>query len=78
MTSEDQSSHDTLQKRGFYLEYMTLGWNVVGALVLLVAAYSAHSVALLGCGIDSLLEISASSDPHRWRACRSNPAWYCA
>jgi divalent metal cation (Fe/Co/Zn/Cd) transporter len=42
------------------LEYLTLGWNVVGIVVLAVTAWSARSVALAGFGLDSLIEIGAS------------------
>ena len=50
-----------LSWRGFALEYVTLGWNVVGIVVLAVAAVSARSVALAGFGLDSLIEIGAST-----------------
>jgi divalent metal cation (Fe/Co/Zn/Cd) transporter len=50
-----------LLRRGFALEYATLGWNVVGIVVLAVAALSARSVALAGFGLDSLIEIGAST-----------------
>jgi divalent metal cation (Fe/Co/Zn/Cd) transporter len=50
-----------LVRRGFLLEYITLGWNVVGAAVLAFAAISARSVALGGFGLDSLIEIGAST-----------------
>jgi len=43
------------------LEYATLGWNVVGIVVLAVAAVAARSVALAGFGLDSLIEIGAST-----------------
>jgi divalent metal cation (Fe/Co/Zn/Cd) transporter len=46
--------------RGFALEYATLGWNVVGIVVLAFAAVAARSVALVGFGLDSLIEIGAS------------------
>jgi hypothetical protein len=49
-----------LLRRGFALEYATLGWNVVGIVVLALAAWSARSVALAGFGLDSLIEIGAS------------------
>jgi divalent metal cation (Fe/Co/Zn/Cd) transporter len=49
-----------LLARGLRLEYATLGWNVVGAVVVLVAAAAARSVALAGFGLDSLIEIGAS------------------
>ncbi len=47
-------------RRGLVLEYLTLGWNVVGSVVVIVAALAAHSVALAGFGLDSLIEIFAS------------------
>jgi divalent metal cation (Fe/Co/Zn/Cd) transporter len=50
-----------LLRRGLSLEYITLGWNVVGVVVLAVAALAAHSVALAGFGLDSLIEILAST-----------------
>lgn len=49
-----------LLRRGFWLEYATLGWNMVGIVVLAVAAVAAGSVALAGFGLDSLIEIGAS------------------
>jgi divalent metal cation (Fe/Co/Zn/Cd) transporter len=49
-----------LLKRGLYLEYATLAWNVVGSAIIIAAAYFAGSVALAGFGIDSLIEIFAS------------------
>ncbi|MBR7829443.1 cation transporter [Actinospica sp. MGRD01-02] len=53
--------HPALLRRGFLLEYATLGWNVVGIVVLAVAAIDARSVALAGFGLDSLIEIGAST-----------------
>ena len=50
-----------LVRRGFTLEYITLGWNVVGVVVLAVAAISARSVALAGFSLDSFIEIGAST-----------------
>ena len=50
-----------LVRRGFLLEGLTLAWNVVGVVVLTVAALSARSVALGGFGLDSLIEIGAST-----------------
>lgn len=50
-----------LLQRGRRLEYATLGWNVVGIVVLAVAAITARSVALAGFGLDSLIEIGAST-----------------
>lgn len=50
-----------LLARGRRLEYTTLGWNVVGIVVLSIGALSARSVALAGFGLDSLIEIGAST-----------------
>jgi divalent metal cation (Fe/Co/Zn/Cd) transporter len=49
-----------LLRRGRALEYATLGWNVVGLVVLGFAALAARSTALFGFGLDSLIEIGAS------------------
>jgi divalent metal cation (Fe/Co/Zn/Cd) transporter len=55
------ANRTALLRRGLWLEYITLGWNVVGVVVLAVAALSARSVALAGFGLDSLIEILAST-----------------
>jgi len=49
-----------LLTRGLQLEYATLAWNVVGVMIVALAAYHARSVALAGFGLDSLIEIFAS------------------
>ena len=49
-----------LLRRGLRLECATLGWNVVGVVVLAVSAIRAGSPALAGFGLDSLIEIGAS------------------
>jgi divalent metal cation (Fe/Co/Zn/Cd) transporter len=53
-------SANALLQRGLRLEYLTFAWNVVGAVVVIAAAWSARSVALAGFGLDSLIEILAS------------------
>jgi divalent metal cation (Fe/Co/Zn/Cd) transporter len=50
-----------LLRFGYILEGITLGWNVVGVVVLAIAAIAARSVALGGFGLDSLIEIGAST-----------------
>ncbi len=50
-----------LLRRGRRLEYLTLGWNLVGAGVLALFAWRAKSLALAGFGLDSLIEILASA-----------------
>jgi divalent metal cation (Fe/Co/Zn/Cd) transporter len=63
MTSETPSSarRAGLLRLGVALEYVTLGWNVVGVAVLAAAAFAAGSVALTGFALDSLVEIGAST-----------------
>jgi divalent metal cation (Fe/Co/Zn/Cd) transporter len=50
-----------LLRRGRALEVVTLGWNVAGIVILAIAAIRARSVALAGFGLDSLIEIGAST-----------------
>ncbi|WP_082871886.1 cation transporter [Nocardia terpenica] len=61
MTERDALTRADLLRRGFALEYATLAWNVLGIVILAVAAISARSVALAGFGLDSLIEIGAST-----------------
>jgi divalent metal cation (Fe/Co/Zn/Cd) transporter len=57
----DLAPREALLRRGLLLEYATLSWNVVGTVVLAIAALAAGSVALAGFGVDSLIEIVASA-----------------
>jgi divalent metal cation (Fe/Co/Zn/Cd) transporter len=50
-----------LLRRGRLLEAATLGWNVAGIVILAAAAIAARSVALAGFGLDTLIEIGAST-----------------
>ncbi|TMC01338.1 MAG: cation transporter [Chloroflexi bacterium] len=59
--SIDAPARARLLRRGLVLEYATMAWNVVGIVVLALAAITARSVALAGFGLDSLIEIGASS-----------------
>jgi divalent metal cation (Fe/Co/Zn/Cd) transporter len=55
-----EQTRQQLLRRGFLLEYATLGWNLVGIVVLGITAVAAGSIALAGFGLDSLIEIGAS------------------
>jgi divalent metal cation (Fe/Co/Zn/Cd) transporter len=61
MTITHQRARSGLLRRGLVLEYATLAWNVIGIVVLASAAVTARSVALAGFGLDSLIEIGAST-----------------
>ena len=56
--SQNRSS---LLQRAFALEWTTLAWNVVGSTILIASAWRARSVALAGFGLDSVVEIGAST-----------------
>jgi divalent metal cation (Fe/Co/Zn/Cd) transporter len=55
-----------LIRRGLLLNYATIGYNTVEAVVSLIAGLLAGSVALLGFGIDSVIEVTASGAA-QWR-----------
>ncbi len=57
---------DALTRRGRRLEYFTLGWNLIEAVVAGLAGFAAGSTALIGFGIDSLIE-SLSGGVLLWR-----------
>lgn len=59
--AESADTRAQLLRRGVALEQITLGWNIIGIVVLAFAAISARSVALAGFGLDSLVEIGAST-----------------
>lgn len=58
MTTTDAAR---LRRSGIRLEIATLAWNVVGVVLLAILAWRSASVALLGFGLDSLIEIGASA-----------------
>ena len=61
VTTTGDAGRQAPLRRGFILEYATLGWNVAGIVVLAIAAITARSVALAGFGLGSLIEIGASA-----------------
>lgn len=57
MTAIEQVRRVTLHRRALRLEYFTVGWNVIEAGVAITAGVIAASVALVGFGVDSGIEI---------------------
>lgn len=49
-----------LVRRGLRLNYLTFAYNAAEALIALAAGTAAESIALLGFGVDSLIELTAS------------------
>ena len=48
-------------RRGRILEYLTLGWNSVEAVVAIGSGVLAGSTALVGFGVDSVIESSSGA-----------------
>jgi len=48
-------------RRGRRLEYITLAWNSAEGIAALVAGFLAGSIALVGFGLDSVIEISSAA-----------------
>jgi cation diffusion facilitator family transporter len=46
-----------LHRRALWLEYFTIGWNVIEGVVAIGAGLLASSVALVGFGVDSSIEV---------------------
>lgn len=53
---DSSGARQALLRRAVRLEYFTVGWNVLEALVALVAGWLASSIALEGFGLDSVIE----------------------
>ncbi len=49
-----------LRRQAFILEYVTVGWNVFEGAAAIVLGLTAGSVALVGFGLDSIVEVFAS------------------
>ncbi len=59
--TETKGERQALLRTGFTLEWITLTWNIAGVIMLGLLAVTSSSVALAGFGLDSLIEIGAST-----------------
>ena len=57
---------ELLRQRAIRLEYFTIGWNSLEAVVAITAGWLAGSIALVGFGLDSIIE-TASGAALLWR-----------
>jgi divalent metal cation (Fe/Co/Zn/Cd) transporter len=55
------NSREAIITRGLRLEYFTLGWNSLEALIALISGFVAGSIALIGFGLDSVVEVSSAA-----------------
>ncbi len=60
------SARPALVRRGLRLNYLTIGYNTLEGVVSLAAGVVAGSVALIGFGVDSVIEVTASAAA-QWR-----------
>ena len=49
-----------LRRRGFLLEYFSMAWMTLEAVIAIAAGVAAHSIALIGFGLDSVIEFAAA------------------
>jgi divalent metal cation (Fe/Co/Zn/Cd) transporter len=61
-----------LHRRALWLEYVTIGWNVIEGVVAIGAGIIAGSVALVGFGVDSSIEV-ISALGLLWRLRKAGP-----
>jgi cation diffusion facilitator family transporter len=61
-----------LHRRALWLEYFTVGWNVIEGVVAIGAGIIAGSVALVGFGVDSSIEV-ISALGLLWRLRKAGP-----
>jgi cation diffusion facilitator family transporter len=54
-----QTQRASLVRRGRFLEYFTIGYNSLEGLIAVVAGLIAGSIALVGFGFDSLIEVTS-------------------
>jgi len=52
---------DRLRRRGFRLEYATMAWMIAEAAVAITAGLIAASIALVGFGLDSVIELFSAT-----------------
>ena len=53
--------HADMLRRGRNLEYLTIGWNSLEAIIAVSAGLIAGSIALVGFGFDSIIEVSSGA-----------------
>lgn len=56
-----KSRVEALTRSAFRLEYLTIGWNVIEAVIAVGAGIAAGSLALVAFGLDSVIEVFAAS-----------------
>lgn len=60
MTHQERTARESLVRRGTRLTWATLGYNSLEAMLSIGAGIAAGSIALIGFGVDSVIELSSS------------------
>ena len=61
MPSLPATEQARLRRRGFWLEYASMAWMTAEAAVAIAAGIAASSIALIGFGLDSVIEFFAAT-----------------
>ena len=72
MAAHTPARKEKLHRRGLLLEWFTVAWNVVEAVVAIGVGLVVGSVALVGFGVDSGIEV-ISAVALLWRLYRAGP-----
>lgn len=72
MEAATLATRRVLHRRALWLEYFTISWNVIEAAVAITAGIIASSVALVGFGVDSGIEV-ISAVGLTWRLLKAGP-----
>lgn len=70
---ESVTRREQLQRRGIRLEWFTVSWNVIEAVIAIGVGLIAGSTALIAFGADSLIEV-ISAVALLWRLLRAGPS----
>jgi divalent metal cation (Fe/Co/Zn/Cd) transporter len=71
-TAPTAARREHLHRRGLWLEWFTVAWNVVEAVVAIGVGLAVGSVALVGFGVDSGIEV-ISAVALLWRLLKAGP-----
>ncbi len=60
-TTDTATDRSSLVRRGAWLAWFTIGWNTIEGVAGIVAGINAGSIALIGFGVDSYVEVFAGA-----------------
>ncbi len=60
-TKAPEFGRSEMVRRGLRLEYLTVAWNCAEAVIAVVSGLIAGSIALVGFGLDSVIEVSSGA-----------------